>query len=273
MKKYKSPLFFKYTYKFLHEYLVNNLNRSRQTEDSYTDALTLFNRYSIAQKGLGIDKLRFDHISKDFILDFRVWLSEKQNNKPQTVNQRIAAINSYLRFASGENISLSSIRISIANIPRLRAQKPKVEGISVKALKTIFDSIPNTKKGRRNLTLLVLLYDSGARINEILKLKVKDIQLNQQYSHLYLLGKGNKSREVPLSKATVKLLKNYIKEFKGKVPNPDEYMFHIARGNIITPLSYDCVDKFLKKYGKIASKNCSEVPLKLSLHKFRQYGE
>lgn len=172
MNRNENPLFYEYTYKFLHEYLVNQLNRSKQTEASYTDALTLLNRYSIDSKNLGIDKLRFSHITKDFILDFRIWLLEKQKNKPQTVNQRIAAINSYLSFATSENISLSSIRISIANIPRLRTQKPKVEGISVKALKAIFDAIPNTKKGRRNLTLLVLLYDSGARISEILNLKM-----------------------------------------------------------------------------------------------------
>jgi site-specific recombinase XerD len=269
MNKNKNTLFFKYTYKFLHEYLVRDLNRSEKTEISYTDALTLFRRYSKSEYGLDIDKLQFFHITKDFVLGFRIWLLEKQKNKPQTVNQRIAALNSYLQFAAGEDISLSSIRISIGTIPSLRTQKPNVEGISVEALKAIFEAIPNTRLGRRNLSFLVLLYDSGARISEILGLKTIDLQLDGKYPHVHLFGKGKKTREVPLGQSTVKLLKNYIKEIQRSTENGSDYLFQINRKGICGPLSYDCVDKFLKIYGKIAEKSCSDVPKKLSLHKFR----
>lgn len=95
------------------------------------------------------------------------------------------------------------------------------------------------------------------------------MQLNQQYSHLHLLGKGNKFREVPLSIATVKLLKNYIKEFKSKNYNSNDFLFQIVRNDKAYPLSYDCVNKLLKKYGKEASKHCCEVPNIITLHAFR----
>jgi integrase/recombinase XerD len=269
MSSRKSPLFFIYTYKFLHEYLVRDLCRSEKTEISYTDALTLFRRYSTNEHRLDIDKLQFSHITKDFVLDFRSWLITKQENKPQTVNQRIAAINSYLQFAAGEDIALSSVRISIASIPMLRTEKPQVEGIGLNALKAIFDAIPNTQRGRRDLAFLVLLYDSGARISEILTLRTKDLQMDGQYPHVHLFGKGQKNREVPLGKSTVTLLMGYIQELQNTEELSSDLLFHIKRKRVIGPISYDCVDKFIKKYANTAREFCPEVPKNVTAHMFR----
>lgn len=269
MNRRQSPLFFSYTYKFLHEYLVEGLGRSEKTEISYTDALTLFHRYSTNVYSLDIEKLQFSHITKDFILDFRSWLITEQGNKPQTINQRIAAINSYLQFAAGENIALSSVRISIASIPMLRAEKPQVEGISLNALKAIFDAIPNILRGRRDLVFLVLLYDSGARISEILSLRIKDLQLDGQYPHVHLFGKGQKNREVPLGKSAVILLKGYIQELQNTEKFSSELLFHIKRKKDVNSMSYDCVNKFIKKYADAAREFCPEVPENVTAHMFR----
>jgi len=269
MNSRQSPLFFSYTYKFLHEYLVKDLGKSEKTEISYTDALTLFRRYSTNEHSLDIDKLQFSHITKDFILDFRSWLIAKQGNKPQTANQRIAAINSYLHFAAGEDIALSSVRISIATIPMLRAEKPQVEGISLNALKAIFDAIPNIPRGRRDLAFLVLLYDSGARISEILTLRTEDLQMDGQYPHVHLFGKGQKNREVPLGKSVVTLLKGYIQELQNTEKLSSDLLFHLKRKKDIGPMSYDCVSKFIKKYADAARESCPEVPVNVTAHMFR----
>ena len=80
-------------------------------------------------------------------------------------------------------------------------------------LKTIFDSIDtSTKIGRRNLTILTLLYDTAARASEIINIKIEDIHLEEKY--IILTGKGNKQRVVPIMEQTKKLLINYVKEYK-----------------------------------------------------------
>ena len=80
-------------------------------------------------------------------------------------------------------------------------------------LKTIFDSIDTTTKiGRRNLTILTLLYDTAARASEIINIKIEDIHLEEKY--IILTGKGNKQRVVPIMEQTKKLLINYVKEYK-----------------------------------------------------------
>ncbi len=80
--------------------------RSKQTVIAYVDALSLFRKFAQEMESLGIEELRFSHIDIDFLLDFRLWLIDVRNVKPQTANQRMSLVLGYLRYCSREDVRL-----------------------------------------------------------------------------------------------------------------------------------------------------------------------
>src|SRR5690625_7281651 len=99
-------------------------------------------------------------------------------------------------------------------IPFKKHQKKVISQLTADALKLILDQPDCRKaKGRRDLTLLSVLYDTGARVQELIDISVGDVVLETP-SVIVLTGKGNKKRRVPLMKNTVSLLKRYIYENK-----------------------------------------------------------
>jgi integrase/recombinase XerD len=124
--------------------------------------------------------------------------------------------------------------------------------------------------GRRDRFLMILLYDTGARIREILDLKLKDIHLNDQTPCIYLTGKGNKTRAVPLMDKTIAHLHEYMKIFHpdGYLKN-DQYLFYTLIKGLKGKMSDDNVSCFLKRYAESAHQVCSEIPLRMHAHLFR----
>jgi site-specific recombinase XerD len=143
--------------------------------------------------------------------------------------------------------------------------------MSETALKILLEQPdPNTRCGLRDRFFMILLYDTGARIQEILDLKLKDIHLNDQTPSIYLTGKGNKTRAVPLMDKTIAHLQEYMKTFHpdGDLKN-DQYLFYILIKGLIGKMSDDNVSYFLKRYAGSAHQVCSEVPLQMHAHLFR----
>ena len=117
---------------------------------------------------------------------------------------------------------------------------------------------------------MILLYDTGARIQEILDLKLKDILLNDQNPSIYLTGKGNKTRAVPMMDKTIAHFDEYMQIFhpKGHL-NKDEFLFYTQIKGLKGRMSDDNVACFLKKYAESARKTCPEVPIRMHAHLFR----
>ena len=117
---------------------------------------------------------------------------------------------------------------------------------------------------------MILLYDTGARIQEILDLKLRDIHLNDQTPCIYLTGKGNKMRAVPLMDKTISHLHVYLKIFYPDmdIKNDSSLFYTLIKGQK-GRMSDDNVSCFLKRYAKSAHQVCSEVPLRMHAHLFR----
>jgi len=127
----------------------------------------------------------------------------------------------------------------------------------------------STKAGRRDLALMIIIYSTAARIDEILSLKTKQLNLDAQKPNATIIGKGSKIRTLYLLPKAVAHLKKYLKEFHGDTPNPEAYVFYSRNTGVYGKLSQTAVNKQLKKHARAAHEMCNEVPQDLHAHQLR----
>lgn len=161
---------------------------------------------------MDLSKLCFDNISEELIVNFLSWLEKERSSSLSSINQRLAAMRAFFRYAQCEFPQHFSLFNKILNIPFRKAPKAQIEYLSRDEL-TKYLSLPDqsSRSGRRDYTLLCLLYDTGARVQEIADLTVRDIRLNTP-AIIRLTGKGKKTRIVPLMAETKNILENYLSE-------------------------------------------------------------
>jgi site-specific recombinase XerD len=162
--------------------------------------------------------------------------------------------------------------MNIKKVPVMKGLKSKVGYLSKDGLKILVDQ-PNTKttKGIRNKVMIIMLYDTAARIDELLSLKLKDLNLSGKNPYVSVRGKGNKIRHLPLMDKTVAHLMSYSKIFHsgGNGKDGERHLFYSLIHGDPCRLSTDTVASFLKKYGKEAGKACSDIPDRVHPHLIR----
>ena len=157
-----------------------------------------------------------------------------------------------------------------SEISRKKTPKVKVKGISKEGIKILFNVMnQSTLTGRRDVTMFVLMYNTAARINEILSLKLKDIHLETQKPYIVIVGKGNKLRSLYLLPKTVKYLRKYILENHNVDYNENDYLFYSKIKGKQVKMTQPAVEKQLKKWAKIAHEKSKQIPLNLHPHMLR----
>lgn len=276
MKNNTYTLFFQYSNEFLHRYIPLQRGMSPNTEKAYCDGLTLFHRYALEVHGLGADKLTFEQINFVFMNGFIDWLDRPRNGRKKgdnatTKNHRITAVRSYAKFAMSKDISVSSAWISMKNIAPVKGEKADRPAMSENAIATMLrQPSTETKRGIRDLCLMIVLYDSAGRISEVLGLKKEDIRLEGEHPQIFIRGKGRKERPIPLMPRTVKHLKAYLAVYHDDNKVQPPYLFYSVIKGVAGQLSQDCVSKMLKKYEVTARLECSEMPDNIYCHMFRR---
>ena len=159
---------------------------------------------------------------------------------------------------------------ALSKIPKQKAGKIPVEYMSEEAVQTILKQPDtSTRQGIRDQFFMVLLYDTAARVQEMLDLKVCDIRPGKTPTAT-LLGKGSKVRTVPLMPETMEHFQNYLNVYhEGEGRYSTQPLFYILKHGNRNPMSDDNVRKFLKKYGDLARKICPEVPENIHPHLWR----
>lgn len=271
MSRRTDDTFFKLVRKFLTIYLPKNRCYSPNTVKAYRDTINLFRVFLQEQKDITFTKISFVMINHALVYDFLEWLQAKRNCSVSTRNQRLAALKSFLQYCSAEEPALSAIYMDVQKITAQRETKKGISYLSQNALKAIL-SQPNagSRFGVRNRFLMILIYDTGGRIQEILDLRVKDFCLGFDTPLVYLTGKGNKVRSVPLMDKTILHLLEYLRMFHPQYPqNGDDYLFYTLIRGRKQAMSPDNVSVFVKKYASQAKEHCQEIPDKIHAHLFR----
>ena len=257
-----------YITKYLNEYIKYAKSTSNCTLKSYKDSLRLYLEY-LETIGINLTNLSYECFNTQNIENWLIYLKDVRNNTNQTINLRLTSLKVFLEYLGKQDISLLYIHTHACTISKRKTPKIKVKGISKNAIQVLFNSInQSTIKGRKDLTMFVLMYNTAARLNEILSLKLKDVILNVQEPYITIIGKGNKLRCLYLLPKTVEYLKIYIGENHINSDSND-YLFYSNIKGKQCKLSEQSIEKQLRKWASLANKQCSEIPLNLHPHQLR----
>lgn len=252
---------------FLSDYLVSQRNCSKNTVHSYRDTFKLLIRYCQEKEFISAEKITLDLLSNPLIIRFLEWLEEERNYSISSRNQRLAAIHSFFRYVQSEEPSGMFHFQKVISIPIKKSKKTIVEHLTPEAMKLVLEQPDkHTKKGRRDLTLMSVLYDTGARVQELIDIRKCDVTLGTP-AVINLTGKGNKERRVPVMKNTVLLLQRYLDENKLNKSWKNEHS--LFTNNQHNKLTKEGVAYIVAKYAKLAREASVIVPKKVKVHMFR----
>jgi site-specific recombinase XerD len=263
--------FFNYIKGFLTVYLPKQKCCSKNTIKSYRETINLFRIFLLEEKNIPFTKITFELFDYDLVCSFLDWLQHTRRCSISTRNQRLAALNAFFNYTAMQDPALMAVYMIVKKVPVQKTEQRTVEYMTETALKTVLEQ-PNTAKrnGFRDRFFMILLYDTGARVQELLDLKLKDFRLESSTPFVYLTGKGGKTRTVPLLDKTIRHLNEYLKRFHPEATRSNEqYLFYTVIKGHRGQMSVENVASFLRRYGELARQVCPEVPPHLHAHLFR----
>ena len=250
--------------RFLSEYLPGQRGMAANTIKSYRDAFKQLILFCDLKLNTKAEHITFDKLKAQRVRDFLTWLEKERSVCINTRNQRLAAIHSFYRYAQSEcpDILLECQRI--LGIEFKKRGKKTINYLPQECLECILKEPDTaTKKGRRDLVMVATLYDSGARVKELIDLKAGDIRLDSPAT-ITLKGKADKQRQVPIMGKTRDLLADYMKEnYLLENRNQGHPLFYNSRKH---PFTRPGITYILKKYLKLAKKSHPEVLFPETLH-------
>lgn len=232
--------------KYLLSYLPIQRGLSDNTLASYEMAFTQLIAYCADELGLPVQKITIEILTPDLIEGFLNWLCETRKNSASTRNQRLSAIKAFFKFVRRENPRYLHHCEQILQIPLKKTPTPALQYLTYEEVKEMLAKPDaSTEKGFRDLLILYLLYDTGARVSELLNLTVGDIRLGK-YASVKLTGKGNKTRVVPIMTQTANLVETYI--HANKLSSPEMSSSRLLLNVQERPFTRAGITYILQKY-------------------------
>lgn len=197
---------------FFVAHLASERNVSRHTAIAYRDAIKMFLRFAANFQNRTVDRLRIEDLSVKIILEFLNHLETVRKNSVRTRNARLAAIHSFFRYVLSREPVLASLCQRVLTISFKKTAQPALGYLSKEEVKNLLSQIDrSTHDGERDYLLLALLYDTGARVQELLDLKPTDFRLESP-AFVKIIGKGRRERLCPLLPQTTRLVARFITE-------------------------------------------------------------
>lgn len=198
--------------RFFVERLMQQKNVSPQTVAAYRDTFKLLIAYLEKSLKKSADTITLGTLEAGAILGFLAYLETERGNCIRSRNARLAAIRSFMRFVAMHSPLALLLAQQILAIPMKRYEKPLLDFLSREEVNALLDAPDHrTWCGRRDRLLLQVLYNTGARVSELINIRVSDVSFDGAPS-IRLRGKGRKQRVLPLWKETVALVRKWVSD-------------------------------------------------------------
>ncbi len=250
---------------FFTTYLEQQRGYRGNTISSYFICIKLLFLFCSRHLKKRVEKLRLKDIDAETVLAFLEYLEVGRGNQPQTRNTRLACIHTFFRFVALKDPTMLDVCVRICAIKPKKVAHKVLPSLTREQVDAIVDTIElNHLWGLRDYALFRLLYNTGARVSEIVNLKISDLRMEEP-CHVSLTGKGDKQRYVPLWKETVQVIKRYLDHRNQHYDQP--FLILNTRG---LPISRYGIGYIVKKYHQRAQLKCTSLrEINVTPHIFR----
>jgi len=243
---------------FFSHYLPVQRGLSINTIAAYRDAIKLLLRYVADHLKKSVDVLDIEDITEVVVLGFLDHVQQQRGCSGKTRNARLAAIRCLFAFIARQQPELLAQCRQIRAIPLKRTDPVRVDYLEEAELQALMDAVDlNTRTGVRDRALLLLLYNTGARVSEVVALNLNHLCLSGS-TQVDLQGKGNKHRACPLWPETVVALNDYLRQ-RCPTQSTTQALFLNANGAPITRFG---IRHIVGKYAAIAAHQCPSIKTK-----------
>ena len=254
--------------RFLGVYMPSGRGASTHTIASYRDTFSLLLRYLRDERGTDAESVELGHLSAENVAGFLEWVEEARGCSPSTRNVRLAAVKSFARFLQYEQPQMMEQWQRLLAMRAKRTPAPAVTYAKTDGIRLLLAQ-PDTSSphGRRDLAMLALMYDTGARVSEVCNLTPKSVRLDEPATAT-IVGKGGKARVVPLSPDEAAILETYMSENGLMDPASNARpLFANRSGGKLTSAG---VRYILKKYAAMAREaDPTAIPERFTCHSVR----
>jgi len=235
---------------FFYSYLSQLRGMSPHTILNYRDSLKLFLQFLIQEKDISVSELTIEKIEPEGVIAFLNYLEKTRGNGAGTRNIRLAALHSFFRYLAGKYPQHLNLSQRILTIPFKRTNTQATQYLEFEEVMVLLESIDRSKaNGRRDYALLLFMFNTGARVQEVVGLRAQDLELSKPFS-VHIFGKGRRERICPIWPETANILRKYLKEQGMDLRKP----LHIFLNHLGEPLTRFGIGYILKKYLRKAMK-------------------
>lgn len=244
---------------FFVERLMEQRGVSPETISSYRDSFRLFLQFASDRLGRCPSELALTDMDAPLVLAFLRHLEIERHNSTRTRNVRLAALRSFMKYAAHRDITSLAVIHRTLSVPMKRCDRPMVSFLTRDEIQQILSAPdPDTWSGQRDRVLLATMYNTGARVSEILALRVDDLVLGASPC-AHILGKGRKERTVPLWRSTARLIKGWLPRIQDAPSQrlfPNRSGYAMTRSNVADRLRL-AVSKATERCPQLAKRRVS----------------
>ena len=203
------PSFAALVQEFFGPYMLQQRALSPRTVASYRDTFVLLLRYAEESLGMPTHGFKTTDLNAKFIVGFLDHLEAERKNSVRSRNVRLAALRSFLKFAARRDPEHLAVIEQALAVPMKRFDRHMVGFLPREQMLAVIDVAADTWVGQRDRLMLTVMFNTGARVSEIIGVRVSDVVLGPT-SSIRLHGKGRKQRSLPLWKSTAQAIREWL---------------------------------------------------------------
>jgi integrase/recombinase XerD len=267
-----APNLFAFAKDYLHSYLPQARGLSPKSIQAYRISLECFLGYLTEAKGIDRAHVGFEHFDRVHLKAWLAWMHEQRHYAPRTTALRLTAIKTFLAYSGHKDITLIALSQATKALRAPASPRTPIEYRTEPETPAVLAAHTGvTTKSQRNRMLLILLYNTAARVSEITELTLHNLALTPP-EHIILTGKQNKTPTIPISSTTIEHLRVYLAQFHpNHAPLPaTRPLFYSRHHGHPSKLPTDTLAAVLKTAARAARKDCPTLPENIHCHILRK---